>query len=134
MLSSAPRIMTPLPSIPYAAHTRYRKGLFIIITKIIFNAVLQPPAHLANDIKQIRAAFDDYNKECYQHLLMNIKLRQGITQSMAVKYFLTFQDMFNGYYQGKTNDNNDFASMIDDHELKISELLHVILYGIIEER
>lgn len=100
---------------------------------IFFNALLRPPVQLQNKLKKIRLELDQFNLEFYNSLLSKVQLRNGITSENAIEYFMIFQDMFNGYFQSKSYENKDFHSVISDHELKLSKLLNIMLYGIVKE-
>lgn len=97
---------------------------------IFFNAILQPPLHLQNELLEIRSESDKFYRKCYHDLLSKIELRDGISMDMAVEYFIIFQEMFNGYFQNKVNNSTDYHSLIKDHEMNISRLLDIMLYGI----
>ncbi len=102
-------------------------------SNIFFNAVLQPPKHLMKEIRDIRHEFDDYNASCYQKMLTQIQLREGITDEMALEYFTVFQEMFNGYYQSKAYEIGDFHNWVESRETNLSKILDIMLYGIAKE-
>lgn len=97
---------------------------------IFFNTILQPPAHLLTPICEIRKDYDDFLAACCRSIFDHLELRGGITTDLAVEYFMIFQEMFNGYFQGKLGENGDFFSLIQDHEGKLPQLLDLMLYGI----
>lgn len=99
-------------------------------SNIFFNTVLQPPAHLQEEIKEIRREFDAFSLNCYKDIIDKIQLRDGITPDMAIQYFTIFQEMFNGYFQSKSYKNSDFHLLIRDHEINLSKILDIVLYGI----
>ncbi len=68
---------------------------------IFFNAVLQPPKHLAQELAQLRRGFDEYFSQCYLAVLNCLTLRDGITKELALEYFLAASEMFNSYFQKK---------------------------------
>lgn len=102
-------------------------------SNIFFNAVLQPPPHLADSIRAIGAEFDGLNASHYKAAISKIELRRGITEEEAVEYFLMFQEMFHQHFQSKAYENGDFGALIESHELKLSKILNIMLYGIIKE-
>lgn len=102
-------------------------------SNIFFNTVLQPPIHLKEKIKEIRKEFDDFNIMYSKNALKGIRLREGITEDEAVEYFFIFQEMYNGYFQSTSYKNLDFNTLIEDHELKLSKILNIILYGVAKE-
>lgn len=101
---------------------------------LFFNTVLQPPDHLRMEIQALRRGFDDYCTACYLELLKQIPLRPGIRPDMALEYFMIFQEMFNGYFQRKSRDSDEFSALIMDHEEKLSGLMDILLYGISKEK
>ena len=101
---------------------------------IFFNTILQPPEHLTGKIGELRREFDDFYRACYKDLLDRIPLRKGISMEMAMEYFLIFQEMFNGYFRSKACENNDFHILIEDHEMRLSTILDIMLYGIADEK
>ncbi|MCI5679433.1 MAG: TetR/AcrR family transcriptional regulator [Bacteroidales bacterium] len=48
--------------------------------RIFFDAVLQPPEALYDQISDLKKEFDALNKTIYQQVLYSIELREGITQ------------------------------------------------------
>ena len=54
---------------------------------IFFNAVLQPPKHLLQELTELRSGFDEYSSQCYLAVLDCLTLRNGITKGMALEYF-----------------------------------------------
>lgn len=103
-------------------------------SNIFFNTVLQPPVHLKKEIKELRKDFDTQGVRYYKTSLENVILREDITEDEAIEYFFIFQEMFNGYFQSKAYENSDFNSLIKVHEMKLSKILNIMLYGIAKER
>lgn len=102
-------------------------------SNIFFNAVLQPPSHLVDSIKVLIKEFEELNTNHYKAAISKIELRQGITEEEAVEYFLIFQEMFNSHFQSKAYETADFGALIESHELKLSKILNIMLYGICKE-
>ncbi len=105
----------------------------IYYSHIFFHAVLQPPVHLKEQIKDLRADFDTLNISHYRMALSNVTLRHNISEEEAIEYFFIFQEMFNGCFQSKAYESLDFNSLIEMHELKLSKILNIMLYGISKE-
>lgn len=103
-------------------------------SNIFFNTVLQPPKHLQEQIKELRKDFDRLNLSHYKMALGNVTLRDDITEDEATEYFYIFQEMFNSYFQRKFYESLDFNSLIEAHELKLSKILNIMLYGIAKEK
>lgn len=100
-------------------------------SNIFTNALLQPPKHLIAQIKEIKAELDKVNVDYYEQVLQNVNLKSDVCLEEAIEYFLIFQESFNNYFQNKTY--GDFRKLFDEHELKLSKLLKIMLYGIAKE-
>ena len=66
-------------------------------------------------------------------LLQQIHLRDGITIDAAMEYFMVFLEMFNGYFQSKSGETEDIHALIEDHEVNLSKILDIMLYGVAKE-
>ncbi|NMW85064.1 TetR/AcrR family transcriptional regulator [Peptoniphilus sp. AGMB00490] len=100
---------------------------------IFFNTVLQPPKHLIHELAKLRSGFDEYFSEYYLALLDYLTLREGITKEIALEYFLGVSEMFNNYFQKKSEQKGDYREFVDDHEGKLSTIFDIILYGLAKE-
>jgi AcrR family transcriptional regulator len=102
--------------------------------RIFFEAVLQPPQGLGGSIKEMKKEFDLLNQQIYRAALSQLKLREGITETTALKYYELMQEMFNGYFSSPAYSGKDFGFIIAEHEEKLSSVLDLMLYGIAERR
>lgn len=100
---------------------------------IFFEAVLTPPKHLIEEINAIKKELEDFNIKIFKELLKDIKLKESITEEMAISYFLIYQEMFNLYFEKKTNTIKDLTEISSEHDLKLLPILNIMLYGIAEE-
>jgi len=100
---------------------------------IFFEAVLTPPSHLIEEIHAIKKELEDFNIEIFKELLKDIKLKKGITEEMAISYFLIYQEMFNLYFEKKTNTSKNLKEISSEHDLNLLPILNIMLYGIAEE-
>lgn len=100
---------------------------------IFFNVMLYPAEHLREKLLNVTAGYDAYIRKEYHQLLSKIRLRDGISMEMAEEYLCLFQNMYNGYYQNKISWMGNSPELIRERDLKISELLDIILYGISTE-
>ncbi len=100
---------------------------------IFFNTVLQPPEHLRMEIHQLRKGYDDFNVNCFKKLLQQMQLREGITVEAAMEYFMVFLEMFNGYFQSRSCEKEDIHALMEDHEVNLSKILDIMLYGVAKE-
>ena len=102
-------------------------------TRLFFEAVLEPPSKLINEIKEIKKGFDELNKKIYKSALKTLNLRTGITEKDALEYYELMLEMFNGYFSSSAYANTDFTMMISDHEQKLKKILNFMIYGIAKE-
>lgn len=100
---------------------------------LFFQVLLQPPKHLLKEIRTIRKEFDDFHLERYRELLNTIQLRDGITDKMAIEYFICFQEMFNHYFQRKTEERCELSMIVEEHERRLYQLFQIMLYGIAKQ-
>ena len=101
-------------------------------SNIFFNIVLQPPVHLKKEIKILKKELDDLNVGYYREFLGKVKLRKNVSEEEAIEYFCIFQEFFNGYFQSKMYELNDFNALINEHEMKLNKILNIMLYGVIK--
>lgn len=102
-------------------------------SKIFFDALLVPPKHLAEEIQNIKKEFDHFNVCQYQKIIQSVTLRDDISEEEALEYFFIFGEMFNGYFGSKAYQTTDFSTLVNEHEMKLSKILSIILYGIVKE-
>ena len=100
-------------------------------SNIFASALLQPPKHLIGEIKNIKAELDELNINYYEQVLENANLKSNVCRGEAIEYFLMFQESFNNYYHNRIYD--DYGELVHNHELKLSKLLKIMLYGILKE-
>ncbi len=100
---------------------------------IFFNAVLQPPKHLVQELAKLRSGFDEYFRQCCLAILDCLSLRGCITREMALEYILNVSEMFNSYFQKKTKQSGNYRELIEDHEGRLSAIFDIMLYGVAEE-
>lgn len=98
---------------------------------VFFSVILTPPSHLVKEIQNIRREYDEFNVKKFKNLLRTLKLRDGITEEMAISYFLAYQEMVNTYFQDKIYSNRDLSLVGREHDLKLLPMLDVMLYGIL---
>lgn len=99
---------------------------------VFFEAVLQPPAALAADIRARKQAFDRLNRHIYRAALSGMTLRDGVTEEDALAYYEIMQEMFNGYFSSPAYAGKDFERIVAEHEDKLAKMLDFMLYGIAE--
>lgn len=49
----------------------------------------------------------------------------------AMAYFKVFQESFNYYFQ--TQDDENYAQLIQEHKVKLEKIFKIMFYGIIKE-
>lgn len=100
---------------------------------IFFNAVLQPPKYLIQELAQLRQEFDEYFSQCYLDVLDCLTLRNGITKEVALEYFSAASEMFNSYFQKKVEQSGNYQEFIENHEGMLSVIFDIMLYGVAKE-
>lgn len=97
---------------------------------IFFNTVLQPPEHLRNEIQKLRRKYDEFYLQCFKELLQQIQLRDEITVDAAMEYFMFFLETFNGIFRNRSDEQEDMYALMEDHEINLSKILDIMLYGV----
>lgn len=100
---------------------------------LFFQSLLQPPHHLHNELDEIRKDFSDFCSNTYRKALKNMTLREGVTEEIALQYFSVFMEMFNGYFQSRASQGEDFESLLEVHEQSLGRILDLILYGLVKQ-
>ena len=97
---------------------------------IFFEALLNPPSHLAGKILQILSEFNELNEKMYTQTLDALHLREGVSRTDAVEYFHLMQLMLNGYFSSPAFQNMELQKKVEIHEMILPKLLDYMLYGI----
>ena len=50
-----------------------------------------------------------------------------------MEYFMIFFEMFNGYFQSKYYGKKDMHALMEDHEVNVSKILDIMLYGVVKQ-
>lgn len=100
---------------------------------IFFNAVLQPPKHLVDQLAEARRHYDQCAQQFYLDLLGSLTLREGISREAAMEYFSLCLEAFNGYFRRKADQKGGYQDLIQDHEGKLSRIFDIMLYGLAKE-
>ena len=103
-----------------------------LYARLFFEAVLQPPEGLAEQIKKSREAFDCFNRQTFHVIPSRMKLREGVTEADAMEYYELMMELFNGYFSGMAKAGQDFNKLITEHEKKLAKMLDFMLYGTVE--
>ena len=102
--------------------------------RIFFDATLQPPEQLWDEIQNLRAELDKLNQDICLQILDSVTLRNDISQVEAMDYLDLFQTMFNSYFSSPACKRMSFEEKINVHEERLSKLLEIMFYGIAERR
>lgn len=105
-----------------------------LFSRILFEAVLQPPEQLKDEIKKLKREFDLFNRKVYSNAISGLVLREGVTCGDAMEYYEIMQEMFNGYFSSPAYAGKDFEFLVADHEAKLSKMIEFMLFGIAERR
>ena len=97
---------------------------------IFFDAVLQPPEELYDEISIIKNEFDTINKEIYARILNSLELRQGVTFEEAMAYFYMLQDMIHSSFPKFNTKTLSVAEQMEEYEKMLPKMIDFMLYGI----
>lgn len=97
---------------------------------ILFDALLNPQPHLANQIRDAMRTFEALNERIYRSALKTVTLRDHVTMDDALTYFRQMQTMFNGYFASPACCSTILDEKILIHETNIPKLFNFMLYGI----
>ncbi|MGN0771667.1 MAG: TetR/AcrR family transcriptional regulator [Christensenellales bacterium] len=103
------------------------------LCRIMFEALIQPPYRLEQQIKEIRREFDMLNDKLYFAMIDKLSLRDGVEREKASKYFHIVQDMFNGYFGNMLMSGESVESIVEKHEQILPEFIDLMLHGIVVE-
>lgn len=99
---------------------------------IFFDALLNPPLHLTEEIHQSLSEFNELNEKTYEKALDTLNLRDGISKADAVSCFHLFQTMLNGYCSSPAFQNLKLQEKAELHEKILPKLFNCMLYGIVK--
>lgn len=97
---------------------------------IFFDAVMQPPERLYEQICILKKEFDDLNRELYEKILDSVQLREDIAYEEAMDFFIMMQEMFNHSFSNQNYSNISINDKMNIHERDLPRLLDFMLYGI----
>lgn len=101
-------------------------------SRIIFEALLRPPAALAEEIAAARHDFDEFNRACFQSLIARLTLRPGVTPEDAANYFTIMQSLFNLHFGSTASAGENLPNLAAEHEKTLPKMLDLMLYGIVQ--
>ena len=99
---------------------------------IFFDALLNPPPQLSDEIGRVLTEFNKLNESICKKTLDRLILRDGITMEDALSYFHLMQTMLNGYFSSPVFQNVVLNEKVKIHETIIPRLFDFMLYGIAE--
>lgn len=97
---------------------------------IFFEALLSPPAHLAEELLPAISGFTALNEQMVSAMLDAVTLRSTVARNDAVSYFHMMQTMFNGYFSSPAFYHISLEEKMKLHEKILPQLLDFMLYGI----
>ena len=96
-----------------------------IYQRIFCEAVVTPPTHLREEVRQCKKSFDVLNLQILERILKPIPLRPEITREEVIETFQEFQDYINAQYQ---------TVAFEAHEKRYRRVMKVLLYGVIDRK
>lgn len=95
--------------------------------RIFCDAVVAPPAHLAAEIADCRAAFDAFNIETLGEILDCASLRRDVSREEIIDTFRLYQDFVNANSRGSEED-------VALREHSCLRAVSILLYGVLERK
>lgn len=106
----------------FAAHSQHRK--------VFESAMLHPPAHLENRLRELREPLWQQNRHFLQCVAKKYPLREGLQEEQVVRYLesidYAFQTILEQY------DETGTAQDIHDMLQIVSEILNMLLFGVMK--
>lgn len=96
--------------------------------RLFCEAVVSPPAHLAEQIRRVKKNFDTYNVSILTGLLESVTLRADTTLPEVVEVFRLYQDFVNARFQMAPTDQESMKR----HEDVCKRSIGILLYGVAE--
>lgn len=94
--------------------------------QLFSEGAISPPAHLAQQIRSAREAFDHYNVTALTSLLQSVTLQPGITLEEVVEIFRLYQDFVNTRFQMTPTG----PETMKHHEDVCKRSISILLYGV----
>ena len=101
-----------------------------VYQRIFCDAVISPPPHLEEAIREKKAGFDRLNIDILNRLLEPVSLRPDLTKKDVVDTFRQYQDYINAKFRMAGTEKID----IREHEENCRRALGILLYGVIERK
>lgn len=100
--------------------------------KVFECAMLHPPTHLENRLRELRAPIWERNRQLFQRVVKHYPLRAGLGEEQVMRYLesvdYAFQTILKQYNQaGKANTIQDMLQIA-------SEILDMMLYGVMQPK
>lgn len=109
----------------FAEHPLYL-GLFL-------HVVLYPPAHLAQELAQVRKSFDQLNITALTDLLKTAPLRPGLSVDAVVEDFRLYMDYFHTRFRALLARTENPEEALREHEERCHRQIGILLYGVLGE-
>lgn len=101
-----------------------------VYQRIFCEAVIAPPAHLRDEVRKRKQAFDDLNIQILERLLAPLPLRSQVSRTDVIETFRQFQDFINAKFQAAEGTVPEFEA----HEESCRKALNILLYGVIDRK
>lgn len=101
-------------------------------SRIIFEALLNPPVHLEQEIRTVLKPFYEHREKVIKEVLSSFPLREGWTMEEACRYFALIIDGYNEFFSRKRMNNPELTSIVEKHENDVPKLIDLLLYGVVK--
>lgn len=96
--------------------------------KLFYGAVINPPAHLAAAMTEIKSEFCALNESMLKKALQAVRLRPDVSIGEVVDVFRDYQDFVNTRFQMQSFGQG----ALKEHEDRCRRSLQILLYGVID--
>lgn len=81
---------------------------------IFFEALLNPPPHLEQQIRTILKPFYEHREKVIKEVLSSLPLREGWTMEEACRYFALIIDGYNNFFSRKRANDSELVSIVEN--------------------
>lgn len=105
-----------------------------LLSRIFFESFIQTKSRVYEDIKKIRNSLINFNRLVYSNFLKTVKLRRGLSEQNAMKYFEMLQKIFNSYYSSPAFKSEDIDLLEMEHQHNLYNFLDCIIFGVTDKK
>jgi len=73
------------------------------------------------------------NQKLYRMILSKVTLRKDVTSDEAMAYYMMVQEMFNAFFSSPAFGDENFDTVVKNHEEQLARFLDFMIYGVAEK-